>query len=434
MQFNQMNLDASLGKAISDLGFSEPTPIQKAAIPPAAEGRDVIACAMTGSGKTAAFALPILQRLLASDRRKGIRALVVTPTRELALQVNEHIAALGKNTPIRSTTVFGGVKPGPQEKALRAGVDIVVATPGRLLDHMRQPWLSFDRLEILVLDEADRMLDMGFLPDVRRILAQLPKKRQTLLFSATMPAPIVTLSRELLNDPVRLDVERPSAPATGVSQAILPVSQQLKPKLLLKLLQTDRVGTALVFTRTKHRANRLAEFLGKNGIDCDRIHGNRSQPQRQAALKAFKDGRLQVLVATDIAARGIDIEALPHVVNFDVPGQSEDYIHRVGRTARAAETGEALTFASPAESKELAAIERAVGRRIRRLTVDGFDYGARSEERFEVPVGERIAAIRSRRAEERARSRAKQQARNSREGSAAGDGQRRRRMSRRARA
>ncbi len=416
MNFKDLNLDRSLERAISDLGFSEPTPIQSAAIPPGLAGRDVIACAMTGSGKTAAFALPILDLLMKGGPRKGIRALIVTPTRELAIQVHEHLEALGRHTGITATTVFGGVKPAPQERALRAGVNVVVATPGRLLDHMQQPWLSFDNLEILVLDEADRMLDMGFLPDVRRILRQLPKRRQTLLFSATMPAPIVTLSRELLEDPVRLDVERPSAPATGVKQTILPVQQNLKTKLLLTLLQSEKIQTALVFTRTKHRANRLAEFLGKKGIKVDRIHGNRSQPQRQAALKAFKDGRLQVLVATDIAARGIDIEALPHVINFDVPGQAEDYIHRVGRTARASLTGDALTFASPAESQELAAIERAVGRRIERRKIDGFDYDAKPEGRFEVPIGERIAAIRARKADERARARAKQEARFAREG------------------
>ena len=416
MKFNDLNLDPALQRAITDLGFSEPTPIQGAAVPPALEGNDIIACAMTGSGKTAAFALPILNRLLKEGPRKGIRALVVTPTRELAIQVHEHIEALARYTRISAATVFGGVKPGPQEKALRAGVDIVVATPGRLLDHMQQPWLTFDQLEVLVLDEADRMLDMGFLPDVRRILRQIPNQRQTLLFSATMPAPIVTLSHEFLTGPVRLDVERPSAPATGVSQAILPVQQNLKTKLLLTLLRSEQIHTALVFTRTKHRANRLAEFLGKAGVACDRIHGNRSQPQRQAALKAFKEGRLQVLVATDIAARGIDIEALPHVINFDVPAQADDYIHRVGRTARASQTGDALTFASPAESKELAAIERAVGKRIARRKIDGFDYDAKPEGRFEVPIGERIAAIRARKAEERARARAKQEARASREG------------------
>jgi ATP-dependent RNA helicase RhlE len=306
---------------------------------------------------------------------------------------------------VRSATVFGGVSAGPQERALRSGVDVVVATPGRLLDHMRNGVPRFQGIEVLVLDEADRMLDMGFLPDVERILAALPKRRQTLLFSATLPRPIVELSRKLLDDPARIDVERPSAPAVGVRHAVLPVPEMLKPALLLELLRRGDLETALVFTRTKHRANRLAGFLDGAGVRCDRIHGNRSQKQREAALSAFKGGRLQVLVATDIAARGIDVEDLPHVVNFDVPGQPDDYIHRVGRTARASSTGDALTFASPQEGKELAAIERAVGKRLDRRQVDGFDYGARPAGRFEIPVGERIAAIRARKADERSRAR-----------------------------
>jgi ATP-dependent RNA helicase RhlE len=406
MHFNELTLDPALLRAIADQGFTEPTPIQAKAIPPALAGRDVLACAMTGSGKTAAFALPVLQRL-AAGKHGGTRALILTPTRELASQVHEHLTALARHVDIRAITVFGGVKPAPQERALKAGVDVVVATPGRLLDHMNQPWMRFDRLEILILDEADRMLDMGFLPDVRRILARLPSQRQTMLFSATMPRPIVELSRNMLHDPVRLDIERPSAPATGVTQTVLPVAENLKPQLLLELLRRDHVQTALVFTRTKHRANRLADYLVGAGVACDRIHGNRSQPQREKALSDFKNGRLRVLVATDIAARGIDVEALPHVVNFDVPVQAEDYIHRVGRTARAQMTGDALTFASPAERSELAAIERAVGHRINRRELDGFDYNAKPRERFEIPIGERIAQIRARKAEERARARVK---------------------------
>jgi len=405
--FDLFDLDRAIQRGIADLGFTQPTPIQQAALPPALAGRDVLACAMTGSGKTAAFALPVLQRLAQARSNGGTRALVLTPTRELAAQVEEHFAALGRHGRVRSATVFGGVNPRPQEKALRSGVDVVVATPGRLLDHLRSGHARFDDLEVLVLDEADRMLDMGFLPDVRRILASLPRKRQTLFFSATLPKPIVALAREMLHDPVRLDVERPAAPATGVEQQILPVPARLKPALLLEMLQRGEVETALVFTRTKHRANRLAQFLGKSGVACDRIHGNRSQRQREVALAAFKDGKLAVLVATDIASRGIDVEALPHVINFDVPGQPEDYIHRVGRTARARSTGDALTFAAPEERKELAAIERAVGKGIPRRRLEGFDYDARPEGRFEVPVGERIAAIRARKAEERARSRAK---------------------------
>jgi ATP-dependent RNA helicase RhlE len=313
-----------------------------------------------------------LQRLMPTAGKAGTRALVLTPTRELAAQVHEHLVALGRHSRITATTVFGGVKPAAQLRALRSGVNVVVATPGRLLDHMQQPWFHIDQLEVLVLDEADRMLDMGFLPDIRRILARLPERRQTMLFSATLPRPIVTLSRDLLTQPVRLEIERRPAPATGVRQAVLSVPEQRKKDLLLEILQRD-VQTALVFTRTKHRANRLAKYLDRAGISCDRIHGNRSQPQRESALAAFKTGRIRVLVATDVASRGIDIEALPHVINFDVPGQPEDYVHRVGRTARAGASGDALTFVSPAEEGALRAIERMVGRRIDRRRVNGFE-------------------------------------------------------------
>ena len=366
-----LNLHPAIERGINDLGFTEPTPIQRDAIPPALDGRDVLACAMTGSGKTAAFVLPILQQMAGTPSGRT-RALILTPTRELASQIHEHIQALARHTPVKSATVFGGVKPGKQEQALRSGVDIVVATPGRLLDLMQNPWARFENLEFLVLDEADRMLDMGFLPDIRRILARLPKKRQTMLFSATLPQPIVTLSKDLLKDPVRIDVERRSAPATGITQSILPVPELLKAKLLQEMLQRGDVDTALVFTRTKHRANRLFQKLERAGFAVERIHGNRSQPQREAALAGFKTGRIKVLVATDIAARGIDVEALPHVINFDVPVVPEDYIHRVGRTARAGLVGDALTFASPAEQPLVNAIERAVGRRIDRKKIDGF--------------------------------------------------------------
>ncbi len=354
------------------MGFEKPTPIQTAALPPALAGRDILASAMTGSGKTAAFVVPILQRLMSPAGTAGTRALVLTPTRELAAQVHEHLVALGRFGRVTATTVFGGVKPAAQIRALRSGVNVVVATPGRLLDHMQQPWFRIEQLEVLVLDEADRMLDMGFLPDIRRILSRLPEHRQTMLFSATLPRPIVTLSRDLLDRPVRLDIERRVAPATGVRQAVLLVPEQQKKDLLVKMLHRD-VRTALVFTRTKHRANRLARYLDRAGIPCDRIHGNRSQPQRESALAAFKAGRIRVLVATDVASRGIDVEALPHVINFDVPGQPEDYVHRVGRTARAGATGDALTFVSPAEEDGLRAIERTVGRRIDQQKIE--DYG-----------------------------------------------------------
>ena len=410
MNSSKLNLHPAIMRGIEDLGFTEPTEIQRNAVPPALEGRDVLACAMTGSGKTAAFVLPILQHM--ADSRGGrTRALIVTPTRELASQIHEHIEDLARHTPVKSATVFGGVKPGKQEKALRAGVDIIVATPGRLLDLMQNPWARFEHLEFLVLDEADRMLDMGFLPDVRRILAQLPKKRQTMLFSATLPQPIVKLSRDLLEDPVRIDVERRSAPATGITQAILPVPEQLKAELLKEMIQSGDIETALIFTRTKHRANRLAQKLERAGIACDKIHGNRSQPQREAALAGFKNGRVKVLVATDIAARGIDVAALPHVINFDVPVVPDDYIHRVGRTARAGQVGDAFTFASPAERPLVAAIERAVGRKIERRTIDGFNYNAKPEGRLEIPVRERIAAHRAQRSNERARTRANAQRR-----------------------
>jgi ATP-dependent RNA helicase RhlE len=403
LTFEAMNLHPAIQRGIADLGFTEPTPIQRDSIPPALDGRDVIACAMTGSGKTAAFAIPLLQRM--ADTRCGrTRVLILTPTRELASQIHEHIEALARHTPVRSATVFGGVKPGQQERALKAGVDVVVATPGRLLDHMRHPWAAFGDLEFLVIDEADRMLDMGFLPDVKRILARLPKQRQTMLFSATMPRPIVDLSRGLLRDPVRIDIERRSTPATGIAQAILPVPEHLKTDLLKALLAAGEVETALVFTRTKHRANRLWQKLSRGGITCERIHGNRSQPQREKALAAFKQGRIRVLVATDIAARGIDVEALPHVINFDVPVQADDYIHRVGRTARAGRVGEALTFASPTESDRLRSIERAVGRRLERREVEGFDYTSQVRGRFEVPIDKRMAAHRARRADDRGRT------------------------------
>ncbi|HEX5831521.1 MAG TPA: DEAD/DEAH box helicase [Gemmatimonadaceae bacterium] len=419
MTFSAFPLPADLQRGITDLGFTEPTPIQRAAIPPALEGRDLLACAMTGSGKTAAFALPVLARLHATaprERTPGrVRALVLTPTRELAAQVAEHVRQLGVHTKLSSAAVFGGVAMGPQERAFRQGVDVLVATPGRLLDHLSQPYASLAGVEILVLDEADRMLDMGFLPDIRRVLKHVPERRQTLFFSATMPAPIVELSRHMLAQPAMIDLERKAAPATGITQAVWPVAEDLKPALLLELLRRGELRQALVFTRTKHRANRLAEILEKAQVPVARIHGNRSQAQRTLALDGFKSGTFRVLVATDIAARGIDVEALEHVLNFDVPGLSEDYIHRVGRTARAGAVGEAYTFVSPQEEDDLKAIERAIGKRLPRTTLPNFDYAARTTERFEVPIGDRIAAIRARKAEERARAKAKADARARRE-------------------
>ena len=355
MPFSTLKLHPSLLKGIKELGYTRPTPIQSEAIPPALAGRDVLACAMTGSGKTAAFILPILHKLL--DRPRGrTRALVLTPTRELAAQILEALNEMAVHTPITAASVYGGVGMGPQEHAFRTGVDVIIATPGRLLDHLRFPYAKLDGIEHLVLDEADRMLDMGFLPDIKRILRHVPAKRQTLFFSATMPAPILSLTREMLRDPAMLQLERKAAPAVGITQAIYPVPQELKSALFLALLERGEMREALVFTRTKHRANRLNEYLVKHGVKSERIHGNRSQAQRTEALAGFKSGKYRVLVATDIAARGIDVEALGHVVNFDVPMAPEDYIHRVGRTARAEATGDAFTFVAPEEEGELRAI------------------------------------------------------------------------------
>src|SRR6266851_3784131 len=387
MPFSSFGLHPDLLRGVKEMGFTRPTPIQQDAIPPAMEGRDVLACAMTGSGKTAAFVLPILHRLM--PKRRGVtRALIVTPTRELAAQIDEHLSQMAVHTPMSGAAVFGGVGMGPQEHAFRTGVDVIVATPGRLLDHFRFPYAKLDGLEILVLDEADRMLDMGFLPDIRRVLKHLPPRRQTLFFSATMPAPIMTLTRELLRQPATVNLERKAAPAVGITQAVYPVAQEVKSSLLLELVKRGEMKNALVFTRTKHRANRLADFLTRHGVNCERIHGNRSQAQRTAA-------------------RGIDVEALSHVINFDVPAVPDDYIHRVGRTARAELTGDAFTFVSPEEEGDLAAIERAVGKRLPRIVLPDFDYNRRASEKLEVPLAERIAAIRARKAEDRARAKAK---------------------------
>ncbi|MEX2155190.1 MAG: DEAD/DEAH box helicase, partial [Gemmatimonadaceae bacterium] len=412
MPFGALKLHPSLLAGIKELGFSKPTPIQSDAIPPALGGRDVLACAMTGSGKTAAFLLPILHQLLAKPRRTT-RALVVTPTRELAAQIVQELNDLAVHTPITGAAIYGGVGMGPQEHAFRSGVDVVVATPGRLLDHLKHPYAKLDKIEYLVLDEADRMLDMGFLPDIRRLLKHIPHKRQTLFFSATMPAPILQLTREMLHNPATINLERKSAPATGITQAVYPVAQELKSGLLHTLIERDIMHEALVFTRTKHRANRLWEFLTKRGVNAARIHGNRSQKQREDALAGFKSGRYRVLVATDIASRGIDVEALGHVVNFDVPLVPDDYIHRVGRTARAEMTGEAFTFVSPQEEGELKAIERAVGKTLPRVTLPDFNYHARPEGRLEIPIGERLAAHRTRRQGERQRQQANEERRSS---------------------
>ncbi|HEX5216837.1 MAG TPA: DEAD/DEAH box helicase [Vicinamibacterales bacterium] len=417
MPFASLALHPSLLRAIRELGFIRPTPIQADAIAPAMAGRDVLATAETGSGKTAAFLLPILHALL-SKSRGTTRALVLAPTRELAAQILANLEDLAVHTPVTGAAVFGGVGHGPQEHAFRSGVDVIVATPGRLLDHLRSPYAKLDRLEFLVLDEADRMLDMGFLPEIRKILRYLPRRRQTLFFSATMPPPIRELSREMLHQPAVIQRERATVAPVGIAQAVYPVRQDLKSALLVSLLSRGDIRQALVFTRTKHRANRLTDLLVRSGIKADRIHGNRSQNQRTAALDGFREGRIPILVATDIAARGIDVHALGHVVNFDVPLVPEDYIHRIGRTGRAEAAGEAFTFVSPEERQEIAAIERALGRTLPRVTVPDFDYDARPAAKLEVPIAQRMAQMRERRAHDRARG----QARRGRQGGGSGTG------------
>ena len=380
---------------------------------------------MTGSGKTAAFLLPIMHHLLqnrpAGNAPRATRVLILTPTRELAAQIRAHAAELGFFTPLTSAAVFGGVGMGPQEAAFRSGVDIMVACPGRLLDHFTYPHGKLPHLDHLVIDEADRMLDMGFLPDIRRVLRHLPTtSRQTLFFSATMPEPIVQLSREMLKNPVAINIDRESKPAEGITQTAFPVPETRKTALLLEILQRETVRNAIVFTRTKHRADRLAKVLAKNGINCAALHGNRSQNQRTQAMDGFKGGKIQILVATDIAARGIDVEALSHVINYDVPHISDDYIHRVGRTARASRVGEAYTFVTPADETDFRQIERRSDEKIVRRRLEGFDYSAPAGETLEIPLGERIAAIRARKAEERARHAAKVAARAAREGGQTG--------------
>ena len=394
MPFSKFPLHADLLRGVRELGFLRPTPIQDQAIPPAAAGKDLLACAMTGSGKSAAFLLPILHRVMGRPRGTT-RALVLTPTRELAAQILAHLEDLAVHTPVTGAAVFGGVGMGPQEHAFRSGVDVIVATPGRLLDHMRFPYARLAGLEVLVLDEADRMLDMGFLPDIRRVLRQLPAKRQTLFFSATMPREIATLAQEMLREPVTINLERRAAPAVGITQAVYPVGRELKSALLVELLKRGIVADAIVFTRTKHRANRLADYLERHAIATAKIHGNRSQGQRTAALQGFKSGVSRILVATDIVARGIDVEELGHVINFDVPQDPDAYIHRVGRTARAEMTGDAFTLVSPDEEQDLRAIERAIGKALPRVTLPGFDYARKTEERLEIPVRERLAAHRA---------------------------------------
>ena len=423
MPFANLPVHPDLLRGIRELGFTRPTPIQVEAIPPALDGRDLLACAQTGSGKTIAFLLPVLHRLMNKPRRTT-RALILTPTRELAAQIVEEFNAIAMHTPLTGAAVFGGVSMGPQEHAFRSGVDVIVATPGRLLDHTTRSYAKLSGLEYLVLDEADRMLDMGFLPDIKRILRHIPARRQTLFFSATMPREIAALAAEMLKNPVTIALQRQAAPAVGITQAAYPVPQPLKPALLVELFTRRIMTQALVFTRTKHRANRLAESLLRSGINAERIHGNRSQSQRTQALAGFKSGRHPILVATDIAARGIDVEALSHVINFDVPAAPDDYIHRVGRTGRAEMTGEAFTFVSPDEEQDLRAIERAIGRSLPRVTLPDFNYRAQAAQ-LEIPLRDRIAAIRQRKHDERQRANVNLAARAAGARSASGHGDRR---------
>jgi ATP-dependent RNA helicase RhlE len=363
--FESLGLRPELLRAVRDLQFTEPTPVQADAIPPALAGRDLLASASTGSGKSAAFGLPLIQALM--DLPRGTtRALVLAPTRELAVQITQHMTAFAKYTNVRVAAVYGGVGFAAQVGAFKRGTDIIVATPGRLLDHLAQKTATLDHVSLLVLDEADRMLDMGFLPAVRRVLRALPARKQTLFFSATIPNEISGLAKELLHEPVRIDLAPAKGPAVGIAQTVYTIDQQRKNDLLLELLKDNNIFSAIAFTRTKARANRLALFLEKNDIPSDRIHGDRSQAQRTRALGDFKRGKFRVLVATDIAARGIDIAELGHVINYDVPMVPEDYVHRVGRTARAQATGDAITFVSADEEKYFAQIERTLGKRLDR--------------------------------------------------------------------
>ena len=372
MSFHQFNLDSRLLPGITRAGYVTPTPVQLAAIPPALAGHDLIGTAQTGTGKTAAFVLPILHHLLTGPRQQT-RALIVTPTRELAEQIHQVIGQLGAGTGLRSATIYGGVGAGPQLRALRAGVEILVACPGRLLDHIGQRHAQLGDVETVVLDEADRMLDMGFLPDVRRILGHLPVRRQTLLFSATCPPEIERLASRAMTDPQRVAVGI-SCPAHTVSHALFPVPLQLKTPLLLALLAQTDTESVLVFTRTRHRTQRLAQQIGRAGYRVTSLHSDRTQSQRQAALNGFRSGNYQIMVATDIAARGLDVEGISHVVNYDMPNTADDYIHRIGRTGRAERTGDAFTFITPDDSATVKAVEKMMGQPLPRRALPGFNY------------------------------------------------------------
>jgi ATP-dependent RNA helicase RhlE len=383
VSFQEFNLDSRLMARIQRAGYTSPTPIQTSAIPPALAGQDLIGTAQTGTGKTAAFVLPILQRLI-SGPRKCTRALIVTPTRELAEQIHEVIRTLGAETGLRSATIYGGVGANPQIQALQSGVEILVACPGRLLDHIQQRRAKLGAVEVLVLDEADRMLDMGFLPDVKRILSHLPAKRQTMLFSATFPREIEQLAAQTLTRPQRISIGM-RAPVHTVAHALYPVPQHLKSALLLELLRSTDTESVLIFTRTKHRAEKLARQIGQAGFKVTSLHSNRSQGQRQAALGGFKNGRYQIMVATDIAARGLDVENISHVVNFDMPDTADAYIHRIGRTGRAERTGDAFTLVTPEDGELIRTLEKIMKKPLVRRTVDNFDYKAAPPPRMAAP-------------------------------------------------
>jgi len=376
MSFESLGLRAEILRAVSEKAYSQPTPIQQQAIPLILEGRDIMGGAQTGTGKTAGFTLPLLQRLMETNKsgqRRTIRALVLTPTRELAAQVGESVSDYGRYLPLKSAVIFGGVKINPQIQKLRQGLDILIATPGRLLDHVGQNTVDLSHLEILVLDEADRMLDMGFIRDIRKVLALLPKQKQTLLFSATFSDEIKQLANNLLKTPALVEVARRNTASESVTQLVHPVDRNRKRELLSFLIGSNNWKQILIFTRTKHGANRLAEQLGKDGITAAAIHGNKSQGARTRALSEFKSGKVRALVATDIAARGLDIDQLPHVVNFELPNVPEDYVHRIGRTGRAGNEGEAMSLVCVDELKLLKDIEKLIKRDIPKTVIEGYE-------------------------------------------------------------
>jgi len=377
MPFTSLGLGPNLAKAVREAGYTEPTPVQSKAIPLVLAGHDVIGIAQTGTGKTAAFVLPILHRLSTHGSqmgRKGMRALIVAPTRELVLQIEENVRNYGRHARLRSATVYGGVGENPQINALRSGVEIIIATPGRLLDLMRRGFVNFSQIEVVVLDEAERMLDMGFLPDMRQIMRALPRQRQTLLFSATLSKEIEGVTAEFLTSPHLVQIGRRSNPAETVAQFVYEVPKSRKVSLLLHLLRDRALDSVLVFSRTKHGADKIARRLAQGGVPTATLHSNRSQSQRLRALREFKSGAVRVLVATDIAARGIDVEGISHVVNFDFPPQPEDYVHRIGRTGRAHAVGDAISFVTPEDYGALRALEKFIARGIPRKKLDDFDY------------------------------------------------------------